>query len=139
MAELVTFPCRAITNPGCYEGQNRGVGLSGGLASAACAVMLNDRSMNGKAVGLALIVIVGVTFFDFVTPLADEKLGQIALMRMVARNKGVQCLHAMDQSVTREKIERSIDGRRFGTANIRAQAIKQVIGFHGPAIAKDKF
>jgi len=51
--------------------------------------MLDNASLNSKAIGLARGVVMGVAFFDLIAIFANEKFGQMPVMAMVASDKGV--------------------------------------------------
>lgn len=101
--------------------------------------MFNHTPANDKSVRLAIIMVVGVAFFDMVAALADKKLRQITVMLVITGDERVQSFDAVDQSQLGKKVERAINGRRFGAAAIRVKPVQQVISFDGPAILDHQF
>ena len=85
MAETITFPSGTFSCP-CSKKLTHQV-LGG--AFSACAVMLNDRSVDLKPVRLAICVVMGVAFFDFIAGFANKELCQMSVMPVVAGDKGI--------------------------------------------------
>jgi hypothetical protein len=101
-------------------------------ATGANAVMFNNRAGNRKAFGFALYVIMRMALFDRMAFFADKKLGEMTMrsiavimrvimeMIMVAGDKCVQRFDAVDEPVTRKKLQRSVNRWRFWAADIGA-------------------
>ena len=101
--------------------------------------MFNHTPANDKSVRLAIIMVVGVAFFDMVAALADKKLRQIAVMLVITGDEGVQSFDAVNQSQLGKEVERAINRGRFGAAPIRVKPVQQIIGFDGPTILDHQF
>jgi len=130
MSELVAFPCRAVTSP---NGLKHSV-LRRFAAIATGPVMFNHAAGDLEPGGLAVIMVMGVPFLDGAAMLADEELGQVALMTMIAGDEGVERFDAVDEAQFGQEIQRPVNGRRFGAAAFGFQAVEQVIGFDRAAI-----
>ena len=81
--------------------------------------MLDNAARNSKAFGLARGVVMGVSFFDFIASLANEKFSEMPVMSVVTSDKGIESLYAVNKSHLREKIKRAVNCRRLGTAKLR--------------------
>ena len=100
--------------------------------------MLDDRALDMKAFGFAIGMVMGVALFDLFACLADKKLRQMTAMAVVASDKGINRLDAMNETKFGEKIQGAVNRWRLRRANFWAQAIQQVISFNGPAILNDQ-
>ena len=66
--------------------------------------MLDYRAINLKAIGFAITMIMGMTFFDLLAGLANKEFSHMSTMAMIAGNKGVQGFNAVNKAKLGEKI-----------------------------------
>ena len=69
-------------------------------------------------------MIMCMPFLYAVTSLANKEFSGVAIMHVITGYIGIECLHAVDQTQTREKIKRAIDSRRFWRTVLWAEQIQ---------------
>lgn len=100
--------------------------------------MFDHAAIDLKPFWFAVRMVVRVSLFHAAAALADEKLRQIALMAVITGDEGIEGFDPVDQAEPGQKVERAVDGRRFGAAAIRFEAVEQIISFHRAAIFDHK-
>jgi hypothetical protein len=60
--------------------------------------MLNHTARDFKPVRFTIRMVVGVAFLDPAAPFADKKFSQIALVTMIAGDKGVERLDPVNEA-----------------------------------------
>ena len=105
VAKTITFPRATFAYP-CFDEIPH---AKLGCAVPAGAVMLNHRTRDLKPIGLAITMIMGVTLFDIVAIFTNEEFGEVRAVIMVASNKGIKGLHAVNKAVTREKVKGAVN------------------------------
>lgn len=113
--------------------------------------MLNNGARDGKAFRFTVNVIMGVALFYVAAFFTNEKLGQVTVrpvavimsvivkMVMVAGDKSVQRLDAVNEAVAREKLQRAVNRRRFRAANIGPETVQKIIGFDRLPVIYNQF
>ena len=104
VAKTVTFP-RATFAP-CFDEIPH---AKLGCACPAGAVMLNHRTRDLKSIGFAITMIMGMALFDIVAIFTNEEFGEVRTVIMVASNKGIKGLNAVNKAVTREKVKGAVN------------------------------
>ncbi len=86
--------------------------------------MLNHAMGDDKANRLAIRVVMGVAFFDALAVIANKELRKMAAMAVVTGNKSIKRFDAVDKAKLGEKVQRAVNGWRFGRADVGAKPVE---------------